>query len=64
MSTAVRTSCHERCAQYSYWWTYRASLVPDGHFLMSECDQKCVQDTGRLIKCGRSTLEKAHSKKR
>ena len=43
-TSILQDDCHERCSRYSYWWTYKASLMPRERFVLGKCVQKCMRD--------------------
>jgi len=45
----LKEECRQRCAQYSYWWTYRASLHKQ-QFKIDHCVDKCMFDVKKDIK--------------
>lgn len=44
-TSPLRDDCHEQCSRYSYWWTYKASLMSRERFILDHCVHKCMHDT-------------------
>jgi len=44
----LKEECRQRCARYSYWWAYKATLN-DEMFKIDDCVNKCVYDVQKNI---------------
>ena len=40
----VNPICEQKCAKYSYWWSYKASFLSQERFKLDKCVRKCVKD--------------------
>ena len=40
----VNPICEQKCAKYSYWWSYKASFLSQERFKLDKCVKKCVKD--------------------
>lgn len=56
----LKEECRQRCAQYSYWWTYRAKLAQQ-EFKIDQCVVKCVYDVQKDIETKPLTISRKSS---